>query len=221
MRLLFLLLLLIPTFSFGQKHKEFTGKLIYSVQIIDTSLQKMIPMRQMVIYTNDTLLRIENETSQLGMQVIIKHMALNKSYLLLQTPIANYAIQTDHNTEKVDTFPYTFKKKFGKTKICGWKAKKLMVKHENFTEEMEFLYFNKLDAKYLNTLENFPGLPVKYYISSVDGTYMYELISIEKIAVDKDYFGIPSDYKRATFDQFVDDMMSHKAQQEKERIKEE
>ena len=221
MRFLFSLLLLVSTITFGQKQEGFVGKLTYSVQIVDTGLQTMIPVREMVIYTNDTLLRIENETDQLGMQVVIKHMALNKSYLLLHTPVANYAIQTDHNTEKVDTFPYTFKKKFGRTKICGWKAKKLMVKHANFTEEMEFLYFKNLSAKYLNTLENFPGLPVKYYISSVDGTYLYQLTAIDRMDVEKDYFGIPSDFKKVTFDQFVDEMLIHKEQQEKERLKEE
>jgi len=221
MRFLFSLLLIVSTIAFSQKQEGFAGKLIYSVQIVDTGLQTMIPVREMVIFTNDTLLRIENETDQLGMQVVIKHMALNKSYLLLHTPVANYAIQTDHSTEKVDTFPYTYKKKFGRTKICGKKANKLIVKHTNFTEEMEFLYFKNMNAKYLNTLENFPGLPVKYYISSVDGTYLYQLTAIDKMDVEKDYFGIPSDYKKVTFDQFVDEMMIHKEQQEKEQLKEE
>lgn len=219
--------LILPVFIFfssillGQKHEPFTGKLVYSIQICDTSLQKMYPTKQMVVFTNDTMLRIENETDQLGKQVIIKHMLLNKSYLLLKTPIANYAIQADHSTEKIDTFPYTFKKKHGKEKILGMKAKKLMVSNVNFEEPKEFLYLKNYSNKYLNTLENFPGLPVKYYIATIDGIYLYELISIEKMVPEKDLFGIPSDYKRVTFDQFMDEIMSFQQEQENPPIKQE
>lgn len=181
----------------------------------------MFPAKQMVVYTNDTLLRIENETDQLGKQVIIKHMILNKSYLLLKTPIANYAIQTDHSTEKTDTFPYIFKKKLGKKKILGMKANKLAVSNVNFKEDMEFLYLKKFSNKYLNTLENFPGLPVKYYIATIDGIYLYELVSIEKMVPEKDLFGIPSDYKKVTFDQFLDEIMNHQQEQENSPIKQE
>ena len=39
--------------------------------------------------------------------------------------------------------------------------------------------------------------------------------------IEKDYFGIPPDFKKVTFDQFVDEMLIHKEQQEKERLKEE
>jgi hypothetical protein len=38
--------------------EKFSGKLVYSVTIMDTSLQKIISPREMVIYTNDTLVRI-------------------------------------------------------------------------------------------------------------------------------------------------------------------
>ena len=46
MRFLFSLLLLVSTITFGQKHEGFVGKLIYSVQIVDTGLQTMIPVRE-------------------------------------------------------------------------------------------------------------------------------------------------------------------------------
>ncbi len=201
-------LLLLSHFSFTQKkHESFVGKLVYSIEIMDTSLREMIPNKKMVIYTNDTLLRIENRTDQLGDQVIVKHLGLDKSYLLIATPFSNYAIQTDHSTEEKDSYPYTYKKKCGTKKILGMKAKRLMVSHANFKEPMEFLYLKKYSTKYVNTLENFPGLPVKYYISSIDGTYKYELISIEYITPEKDLFGIPSDYKRVSFTQFLEEIM--------------
>ncbi len=197
-----------PTFE------KFSGKLVYSVTITDTSLLALIPPREMVIYTNDTLIRIENETDQLGKQVIIKHLILNKSYLLLSTPINNYAIQTDHNDGKEIKYPYSFTTKRGKRKIAGMKAKKLMVSHENFESPVEFLFLPNYSPKYINTLENFPGLPVLYYISSVDGTYEYRLISMEQNTPEHDLFGIPSDFKRVTFDDFLNEMLQYQQQSE-------
>jgi len=194
--------------------ESFSGKLVYSITITDTSLQKMIPSRQMVVYTNDTLIRLENTTDQLGLQVIVKHLVLNKSYLLLNTPINNYAIQTDYNDGKEIKFPYSYVPKRGKRKILGMKAKRLMVSHENFEEPIEFLYLPQYTPKYINTLENFPGLPVLYYISSVDGTYEYRLISIEKTTPNHDLFGVPSDYKRVTFDNFLNEMLHYQQQSE-------
>lgn len=194
--------------------EKFSGKLVYSITITDTSLQKMIPSRQMVVYTNDTLVRIENTTDQLGYQVIIKHLTFNKSYLLLNTPINNYAIQTDYNDGQEIKYPYSYTTKRGKRKILGLKAKRLMVSHENFKEPIEFLFLPQYSPKYINTLENFPGLPVLYYISSVDGTYEYRLISIEKTTPNHDLFGVPSDYKRVTFDNFLNEMLQYQQQSE-------
>jgi hypothetical protein len=219
--LISLLLTVVLSAQKPTEYEQFSGKLIYSISITDTSLQRMIPSRQMVIYTNDTLIRIENETDQLGKQVIIKHLILNKSYLLLSTPMNNYAIQTDHNDGKEIKYPYSFKFKKGKRKILGMKAKWLMVSHENFSEPIEFLYLPHLSPKYINTLENFPGLPVLYYISSVDGTYEYRLISIEKSAPNHDLFGIPSDYKRVTFDNFLNEMLNYQQQGEEMEIEHE
>lgn len=219
----FLIVVFILCFSsiYGQKHEPFSGKLVYSIQICDTNLQKMVPEHQMIIYTNDTLLRIENDTDQLGKQVIIKHLIHNKSYLLLKTPFANYAIQTDNNLEKIDTFPYTFKKKWGRKKMCNLKAKKLVVAHANYTEKLEFLYFKNMSNKYINTLENFPGLPVKYYIASDEVIYLYQLVSIERMTPEKDLFGVPSDYKKVTFTQFMDEIMNFQNQEEVPPLKQE
>ena len=216
LRLLLIFIGLIHTISaqYTPAFERFSGKLVYSVTIMDTSLQKMIPPRQMVVYTNDTLIRIENNTDQLGLQVIIKHLILNKSYLLLKTPVNNYAIQTDHNDGKEINYPYSFKKKRGKHKVQGMKAKRLMVSHENFKEPLEFWYLPQFSPKYINTLENFPGLPILYYISSVDGTYVYRLMSIEKNTPNHDLFGVPSDYKRVTFDNFLNEMLQYQQQSE-------
>jgi len=216
LRLLLIFLGLIDTLSAQTtpEFENFSGKLVYSITITDTSLQKMIPPRLMVVYTNDTLVRIENKTDQLGLQVIIKHLIYNKSYLLLSTPVNNYAIQTDHNDGRELKYPYTFESKRGKRKLLGMKAKRLLVSHENFKKPLEFWYLPQFSPKYINTLENFPGLPVLYYISSVDGTYEYRLVSMEVNAPKHDLFGIPSDYKRVTFDDFLNETLQYQQQGE-------
>jgi hypothetical protein len=128
--------------------------------------------------------------------------------------VNNYAIQTDHNDDNEVKYPYSYTSKWGKHKIQGMKAKRLMVSHENFKEPLEFWYFPKFSPKYINTLENFPGLPLLYYISSVDGTYVYRLISIESYTPNHDLFGIPSDYKRVTFDDFLNETLQYQQQGE-------
>jgi hypothetical protein len=201
--------ILFTSFVFSQKKEAFVGKLVYSVQITDTAFQKFIPATQMVVYTNDTITRIENVTDQLGKQAIIKHMELNKSYLLLETPIDNFAIQTDHTDSlfRKKESKYTFEKKWFKKKVGGVRANRLLVSHPDFKEPKEYLYLKKYSPKYINTFEDFPGLPVHYYIITMDGVYEYKLISMEEMVPPKDLFGVPSDYKRVTFNEFLDIML--------------
>lgn len=201
--------ILFTSFVFSQKKEAFVGKLVYSVQITDTAFQKFIPATQMVVYTNDTITRIENVTDQLGKQAIIKHMELNKSYLLLETPIDNFAIQTDHTDSlfRKKESKYTFEKKWLKKKVGGIRANRLLVSHPDFKEPKEYLYLKKYSPKYINTFEDFPGLPVHYYIITMDGVYEYKLISIEEMLPPKDLFGVPSNYKRVTFNEFLDIML--------------
>ena len=213
MRSIVVVFLFLVSSTFAQEQVPFQGKLVYSIQIMDTSLRKIYPDKEMIIYTNDTLLRIENSTDQLGKQVLIKHMALNKSYLLLETPIDNYAIQTDHSTQKVDSFPYSFQKKWGKIKIAGRKANRLMVKHAAYEKPMAFLYFKNTSNKYLNAFTNFPGLLVNYYVVTVDGIFVYSLKSMETMVSQHDLFGIPSDFKKVTFDQFMNEIMNFNSEE--------
>ena len=93
MRITLLLILL----SFGinaQKTKAFTGKLTYRYEFQDTVLQKMNKPGFEVLYTNDTIVRIENETIHLGQQVMIKHLELRKSFLLIRTSFGDFAVKT-------------------------------------------------------------------------------------------------------------------------------
>jgi hypothetical protein len=214
--LLFVLLFLIGSHSslFAQKKKDvFQGQLTYRITICDTSLQKLVPENYMIVVTDDTLLRIENNTERFGRQTVIKHMSFNKSYLLFETPTKKYAVQTNHNTEKKDSSAYQFKRKWGKVKICGLKAKRLLVSHAEFPQELPFFYFKNLSPKYLNAFENFPGLPAIYYVASPDGIFLYELIDIKRDTPNHDLFGIPSDYKKVTFDDFLKEILEEQGNQ--------
>ena len=195
--------LCISSWTITQEFKPFTGKLTYTIQMADTSLRELIPSSKMTVYTNDTLIRIENETDQIGKQILIKHLTLNKSYLLLETPLGKFAIQTDHAN---DTMPsrYSFQKKSFKRKIAGMRANRLMVSHVDMDAAREFWYLKKYSPKYLNNFNNFPGLPVYYHIVSIDGIYEYTLSGMEHMLPEKDLFGIPSDHRRISYGDFVD-----------------
>lgn len=193
----------------AQNFKSFQGKLIYQMEYLDTNMQKMVPTSKMVIYTNDTITRIENDSPSLGKQVLIHHMVLNKSYLLLNFPVGKFAIQTDHNKEsqikdstKTPT-KYIYVKKFGKKKFSGMKARKLEVTSKAFEQTMIFYYLTDYSPKYINAFTDCPGLPVQYYVSTPDGLIKYTLLSFEAQTQNRDLFGIPSDYKKVTFDEFM------------------
>lgn len=177
----------------------------YKITIRDTSMRALIPDNKMIVYTNDTITRIENFTDQLGKQVVIHHMVLNKSYMLLETPVGKFAIQTNNNVRDtvVREDAYTMTKKCGRTAIMGRKAKKLLVSYKDSETNLEFLYLKGYSNKYLNNFENSPGLLVKYSLPTEDGILDYELIRMNPYQPDRDLFGIPSDYERVSFDEFL------------------
>lgn len=213
MKILFFLLL---SFScFAQKQEPFQGKLVYSIEMVDTAMQKYIPTRTMIVYTNDTIVRIENETSQLGKQVVIKHTLLKKSILLLQNGTTKYAIQTDLSKEekpKNDTIKptYTYKKKLGKRKILGMKANRLLMISKTQKNSFEILYLKKYSPKYIDAYNDVPGLPVRFFLSTDDGLVVYTLVYMEKSIINRDFFGVPTDYRKVTFDQFLDEVLEQR-----------
>lgn len=207
MRLL-IIFLFITSVTFGQKQTGFTGRLVYSVETTDSAMMELFHERKMIIYTNDTLVRVENMTDQLGQQVAIRHLSLQKSYLLLKTAEGNFAIQTKFDQDSIKPSKYTYTKKWGKKKIAGIKAKKLIVNHKDFKEPLTFYYLKKTPSKYLDGFNNFPGLLVEYYIPTEDGILKYTLTSMESDPTNLDLYGIPSDYQKVTMSEFID-IMTH------------
>lgn len=208
-----LILATISLFSangYSQKIKPFTGTLEYNISQYDSTLNKSTQVNIMTIHTNDTISRMENFTGQLGKQVTIRNMALNKSYLLIEVnDSSKFAIKTDlnvHDSIRKKTL-YTFNKKMFKRKVLGMKANRMIVNHPDFAEPIEFLYLKKYSREYLNNFESIPGLLVKYSVSTPDGVLNYELVKFSQFDVDRDLFGIPSDYQRVTIDEFMDQML--------------
>jgi hypothetical protein len=201
--------------TIAQKQAPFTGMLEYKISTRDTAMRELLPDSQMFLYTNDTIVRMENFTSQLGTQIAIRHMLKNKSYLLLETPVGKFAIQThdkvNDTIKKSDQFE--FKKKFFKRKICGMKANRMLVSHPDFEEPIEFLYLKKVPNRYLDVHNEIPGLLVRYSVITADGILDYELVRISRYTPNNDLFGVPSDYERISFDEFIQRMMKAKDEQ--------
>lgn len=70
-----------------------------------------------------------------------------------------------------------------------------------------------MSNKYLNTFEDVPYLPVVYYVTTYDAILKYELVRVNEYSPERDLFGIPADYHRVTFDEFIDKYLEFKGQQ--------
>jgi hypothetical protein len=175
-----------------------------SISLPDTNV--VLKKWNVRFYTNDTVVRVETETGQFGTQVYIRHMSLNKAYLLLEAGETKYAIQTtlDKAPEKDTSAPeYTIKKKLFGKKIAGIKCRKYYIVDKNQQEGYYCYFAKKISNKYLEVYPEIPGLAVDYYLPSQDGLIHYELVRYTPSNVNRDLFGIPSDYKKITFDEFL------------------
>ena len=156
-----LILLLFTTLSlsyFSQKNQvAFSGELLYNIEKLSPA--DSLPAK-MLLYAKDSLLKVINFSSTIGKQEMIKHLRLNRSYVLVSTTKGDFAIKTDHNA-KIDSLQeYTFKKKIGRKRIAGMKAKRALVKINGIDEKFNFYYTPKINAR----------LQVR---KSVDSTHRY------------------------------------------------
>jgi hypothetical protein len=180
----------------------------YKITVRDTSLRSIVPDNSMIMYTNDTISRTENFTSTMGKQVLIRNMDLDKAYILIDLPIGKFAIQRPSTKDSIQApSNYTFRKKWGKRKVLGMKAKRLLVEHPSFESPIEFLYLKEYDNKYLNNFDGVPGLLVKFSVVTPDAVLDYELVRFNAHQPSRDLFGIPSDYKRVSLDEFLELML--------------
>lgn len=207
--------LAVSTFVLGQKFKRFFGSLEYKITVEDTSFASLYPDSRMIIYTNDTIVRMENQTSSLGSQVTIRHTEKQKAYQLLNTEFGKFAIQANlsNNSDSVkNSSKYIFHKTCKGEKRLGKKAIMYEVEHEAYKDKKNFLFFKKYSNKYINTFNEVPYLPVVYYVITQDVILKYELVSISEYIPHRDLFGIPTDFEKVTFDEFLDKYLEFKGQ---------
>ena len=203
MRFLILFSLIISTTTlFAQK--PFYGTLKYQATIMVPDTNVVYKQWNITISTNDTVVRTETETEMFGNQVYIRNMALNRAYLLINMTGTGYAIQND--LSKKDTAnaenQYVIKKVKGKKKIQGYKCQKYHIvdKGDETGTGYDCYFTKKISSKYLEVYKQIPYLAVDYFIPSTEGMIHYELKEVKLETVSRDMFGIPSDYKRISFD---------------------
>ena len=157
----------------------------------------------MIIYAKDSLLKIVNFSSNSGKQELIKHLRLNRSFILLETPEQNYAVRTNEHLSIDSSENYTFKRKKGMRKIAGIPVKKLSLKHNKISKALTFYYTESISAKYANVYKNLPGLPLLFYLPTEDGLFKYTLKELKKNSPPLDLFIIPKGYKIETLPESI------------------
>lgn len=195
-------------FSVAQK-EPLQGVFEYTATIMVPDTNVIYKQWSVVIRTNDTIVRVETETEMFGNQVYLRNMPLNKAYLLLNMGQKGYAIQTDLTKKAGEEkeAQYTITKAKGKKKIAGYKCQKYHVSDlmdgKVVGDGYDCYFSKKISNKYLEVYPEVPGMAFDYYIPTSEGLIHYELISFKKEVVDRNLFGVPSDYEKITFDQFM------------------
>lgn len=208
MRFLLLCFVLLSGMSFSQKPFHGTLKYKATVMVPDTNI--VYKEWNVVIRTNDTIVRVETETEMFGNQVYLRNIGLNKAYLLIELNGVGYAIQNDlSKTSEDKEEQYTITKAKGKKKVAGLKSTKYHIVDRGGAQEGYDCYFtSKIGNKYLEVYQEVPGLATDYYIPSSDGMIHYQLVEAVEETVNRDLFGVPSDYQRITFDDFMNMFIS-------------
>ncbi len=183
---------------FSQKNRSFSGVLTYTIEQVNSTDSVR---SKMIIYAKDSLIRVVNFNSETGKQELIKHLSYNKSYLLIETPLQNFAIRTNEHLIK-DSVTYTYQKKSGSMKIGGIKSKKLLVKYQENKLPLTCYYYKKIPSKYANSMKSFPGLATLFYTFSESGIMRYRLEKIEINNPPLALFQIPKDFKIVTMEEF-------------------
>jgi len=206
MKYLTLFLAIIYSFQyvFSQKNDVFSGELTYEIERVD---KKDTNRTFMIIYAKDSLLKVVNFNSNSGKQQLIKHLRLNRSYILLETPKQNFAVRTNEHLVIDSIENYTFKKQMGMRKIAGIPVKKLLVHHKEISEAVTFYYTKSISAKYANVYKNLPGLPLLFYIPTKDGLFKYTLKELKNNNPPLELFMIPKEFKIVSFEDFSNEFL--------------
>src|SRR5690554_5588069 len=165
--------------------EHFEGKLIYSIESPGNIPDEKDSINYQVVYAKDSMLRIDSYTP-IGKQIYIKHIPKNKAYILMDLGMQKVAIQTIPDTLE-DSNRYVFEKKSGKKNFAGIKAKNIKVTDTHIDTTIIMNYAPEISSMYSNDM----------WIS-------YRLITFEERPLNIDLFGIPSDHKIITLDEFIE-----------------
>jgi hypothetical protein len=209
---LFLTIIFSFKYVFSQKNNVFSGELTYEIERVD---KKDTVRSFMIIYAKDSLLRVVNFNSITGKQELIKHLRLNRSYLLVESDQQNFAVRTNEHLILDTLQNYTFKKQMGTRKIAEIKVKKLRVKHKEISEDLTFYYTKSISSKYANIYKNLPGLPLLFYVPTVDGLLKYTLKELKNNNPPLDLFMIPQGYKIISFEEFTNKFLNPSEEENK------
>lgn len=190
--------------AYGQKQTPFTGHIIYHVELEDSIRKEKISLPDMRVFTNDTLSRIEVMSNSFGPQITIKHLELNKSYLLLEYNQERYAIQTNRDSLSQSDLKYTYQKlrKCSK-RIDGYKTDVYRVTSLKDNNSFEVTVFKGIRSDILDVFPGIPALPAIYTLSTPDGPLFYQAHLVSEETPTKDHFGVPSDFKKVTMGGFL------------------
>lgn len=180
---------------------NFEGKFIYRIDNPMNVQDDSDSINYQVVYAKDSMLRIDNYTP-IGKQIFIKHIPLNRAYILMDLGSQKVAIQTYTDTLQADQ-SYAFKARAGTKTIGGVKTKRIEVHDLELDTTLIMNYAPDIPAKYSTSIEGMPGMPIKYFLFTNNVWLTYELISLDTSPLNIDLFGIPSDHQIITLDEFI------------------
>tara|TARA_A200000113_G_C8872331_1_gene357159 strand:+ start:4719 stop:5384 length:666 start_codon:yes stop_codon:yes gene_type:complete len=215
MKMLIVLQFLSITSLFGQLSTSFSGELIYSIEKIDAnSLQSSFgnensnTEEKLIIYAKDSLIKRVHFNSENGIQESIEHLSYGKKILLLSIDSVHYAVQVPTektNDEKHLDSTYKLSNKcFPKVRFAGLKGKPMLLSHPMLNNDLHIWFNKSIPPKYNAVYDQLPGLPLKYYVISEKGLYLYELESLKKYDPPLSIFQIPLNTVILSLKEFID-----------------
>ena len=196
---------------FSQKQKVFSGELTYNITKIsqeklekDFSLGGDTTEEKMIIYAKDSLLKRVHFSSDNGIQESIEHLRLDKKILLVSMDSMNYAVQLPSNKDSSISNNYALQKKcFPKKRISGLKGYPNILQHPMLSNDLYVWHTKNIPAKYNLAYPELKGLPIKYYVISEKGLYLYTLESIKPYDPPIALFQIPIGYNVLSLKDFL------------------
>lgn len=180
---------------------RFEGKLVYKITSNLRQFDESDSSGFQVIYAKDSMVKTDNFT-QFGKQSFLKHIPKNRAYTLIDFLGDKLAIQTIPDSVKVAADKYSFTPLNETTEIAGLKANKVEVAIKDRTDPIEMWYTPEISHDYSDAIPGLKGLPIKYTLVIGDEELTYTLIKAERKEMHIDNFGLPSDYKVITTDEF-------------------